>query len=63
MPDSNSDDNHNKSRWATPADWEAHRGIITRLYQEKTLKETMDIMFRDYGFSGTSVSSCHFFPW
>lgn len=54
MPDSNSDDNHNKSRWATPADWEAHRGIITRLYQEKTLKETMDIMFRDYGFSGTT---------
>ena len=35
--------------------WEAKRGIITQLYHEenKSLKEVMDILERDYGFSAT----------
>ncbi|ETS82838.1 hypothetical protein PFICI_04714 [Pestalotiopsis fici W106-1] len=51
---SSSSNSSTKSRWATPADWEAHREHITRLYQDRTLKETMEVMLRDYGFSGTT---------
>lgn len=35
--------------------WEPYREIITRLYQgqNKTLRETMDIMAREYGLFAT----------
>ena len=41
--------------YATLDDWEPHRATITRLYQEenKTLRETMDIMAREHGFFAT----------
>ncbi|KAH8174365.1 clr5 domain-containing protein [Sarocladium implicatum] len=44
--------------------WEAKRGIITQLYHEenKSLKEVMDILERDYGFSATYVP-LHFGPY
>ncbi|KAH9435572.1 hypothetical protein MCOR02_004495 [Pyricularia oryzae] len=52
---------------ATPQPWPAQdrwaelRPIITRLYREenKTLKDTMEIMEREHNFSATQGGSCH----
>lgn len=45
-----------KTRKRIPSDqWEAKRPIITKLYQveKRSLKEVMDIMERDHGFTAT----------
>lgn len=42
-------------KWATSEDWAVHKDTIVRLYwnEDRTLKEVMNIMARDYDFHGT----------
>lgn len=46
---------HGGGKWATSADWAVHKDTIVRLYwnEDRTLKEVMNIMARDYDFHGT----------
>ncbi len=46
-----------RRRHATQEEWDAVRETITRLYKEenKTLKEVMALMAREFNFFGTSV--------
>lgn len=41
--------------WAEAGDWAAHRSTIARLYadEDRTLREVMEIMKRDYSFFAT----------
>ncbi len=41
--------------WATGADWNSHRALITRLYrdEDRTLTDVMEIMERRHGFYAT----------
>lgn len=43
----------------SPGDWDAHRAAITKMYsdEQKTLKEIMDFMEREYGFKPSLVST------
>jgi hypothetical protein len=43
------------ARWATSADWAAHKETVIRLYwtEDRTLKEVMNIMATEYDFHGT----------
>lgn len=45
-----------RGRWASHADWDRHRPIITQLYIEegKPLKEVIDILENDYSFKATA---------
>ncbi|KAI1322747.1 hypothetical protein F5Y16DRAFT_29118 [Xylariaceae sp. FL0255] len=47
--------NRPSSGWATANDWAAHRSLITSLYREenKTLKETMQVMEEEHNFFAT----------
>jgi hypothetical protein len=46
---------HPKDGWATANDWAHHRPLITALYrdQNKTLKETMQVMEEKHNFFAT----------
>jgi hypothetical protein len=49
-----------RARKRIPTDqWDAKRPIITKLYQEekRPLKEVMDILEKEHGFTATCVSS------
>ena len=48
--------------YATKADWDRHRDLIARLYQDNHLKEVMRVMESQHNFKATSVSySVHYF--
>jgi hypothetical protein len=48
-----------RDRWPNEEDWATHRFTIKRLYQDenKTLKEVMEIMNREYLVKATLVTS------
>ncbi|KAK7943654.1 uncharacterized protein PG986_012767 [Apiospora aurea] len=45
-----------RGQWASQADWDRHRPLISHLYIEegKPLKEVIDILERDHGFKATA---------
>ncbi|KAK8044618.1 hypothetical protein PG993_004642 [Apiospora rasikravindrae] len=45
-----------RGQWASQADWDRHRPLISHLYIEegKPLKEVMDILEKDHGFKATA---------
>lgn len=43
-------------RSITDAEWEAHKLVIDRLYQNKTLSEVMAVMEQDHGFAATFIA-------
>jgi len=42
-----------RRRWATAAEWNVYRDVISRLYRDMELDELMAIMERDHGFHST----------
>lgn len=48
-----------RGRWPNEEDWATHRSTIKRLYldENKTLKEVMEIMNREYLVKATLVTS------
>jgi len=44
------------TRTITDAEWEVHKTVIERLYQNKTLSEVMTLMEKDYGFIAKLVA-------
>ena len=45
--------------YATKADWDRHRDLIARLYQDNHLTDVMRVMKSQHNFKATSVSySC-----
>lgn len=41
------------TKWATSQDWENVRAQVSQLYEDKPLKEIMEIMAKEYGHHGT----------
>jgi hypothetical protein len=44
------------TRTITDAEWEVHKNVIERLYQNKTLSEVMSLMEQDHGFIAKLVT-------
>ena len=44
-------------KWATAAEWDAHKDLISQLYRDMELEDVMEVMKRDHDFHSTYVTT------